>query len=81
MHIAIASETPSISIFAPQVNHRDWHVCDNEKHRVLSIQSAYNYTDEEYQHFLANFDFKQHLEFYQKITVAQVLRQVADFLH
>lgn len=81
MHIAIASETPSISIFAPQVNHRDWHVRDNKKHRVLSIQSAYDYTDEEYLDFLANFDFKQHLEFYQKITVAQVLRQVSDFLH
>ena len=39
------------------------------------------YTDEEYMNFLANFDFKQHTELYNKITVAQVLQQVAKFIH
>ena len=81
MHIALATDTPSISISAPHMHPLDWHPCSNEKHCILSIQSVCGYTEVEYNHFLASFDFKQHVEFYQKITIAHVLRQVADFFH
>ena len=80
MHIALACDTPSIAIFAPQVNYLDWHVRDDKQHRVMSVQSAYAYTDAEYSQFLADFDASRRAEYYDKITVNTVLQAVAELI-
>ncbi len=80
MHIALACDTPSIAIFAPQVNYLDWHFQGDKKHRVMSIQSASGYTDMEYLRFLANFSWKRHSEYYSKITISAVLQALAELL-
>ena len=80
MHIALACDTPSIAIFAPQVNYLDWHVRGDRRHRIMSVQSACGYTEAEYLQFLASFDTSRRAEYYDKITVNAVLQALTEFI-
>ena len=79
MHIALATDTPSISIFAPHIHYLDWHPDSDHRHKIVSIKSVLNYTEAQYEQYIHNYDIQAHNEEYTKITTASILQTLSGF--
>jgi len=51
-HLAIAVDTPSITIFSPAIWHHDWHVRKSQRHIMITAQAILNIDDKEYEQLL-----------------------------
>jgi heptosyltransferase-3 len=79
-HIAIGVDTPTVAIFAPQINYHDWHLADNPLHLAVTIQQALAWSDGEYAQKDAFLAKQNVLEIYRRITPDMVLSAIATNL-
>jgi ADP-heptose:LPS heptosyltransferase len=79
-HLAIGLDIPSLTIYCPRIDYRDWSPVGNPRHVTLTVQDALGLSENEYDALLREKSREELMALYPTMTTEMVVAKLENLL-